>query len=70
MWVNNCVGALSARYFLLYLCALAGAAAAVAAVTAAFLTQVVLLSGVMRGSYIDEQGQERAVDVLFLVQVS
>ncbi|NWX08035.1 ZDHC4 palmitoyltransferase, partial [Caloenas nicobarica] len=68
VWVNNCVGALSTRYFLLYLCALAGAAAAVAAVTAAFLTRVVLLSGVMRGSYIDEQGQERAVEILFLVQ--
>ncbi|OPJ87484.1 palmitoyltransferase ZDHHC4 [Patagioenas fasciata] len=68
VWVNNCVGALTTRYFLLYLCALTGAAAAVAAVTAAFLTRVVLLSGVMHGSYIDEQGQERAVDILFLIQ--
>ncbi|KAK2533594.1 Zdhhc4 [Columba guinea] len=68
VWVNNCVGALTARYFLLYLCTLAGAAAAIAAITAALLTRVVLLSGVMHGSYIDEQGQERAVDILFLIQ--
>uniref|UniRef100_A0A8C8BLH6 Palmitoyltransferase n=1 Tax=Otus sunia TaxID=257818 RepID=A0A8C8BLH6_9STRI len=68
VWVNNCIGAFNAKYFFLYLFSLAATAAAIATITAAFLIRVVLLSDMMHGSYIDEQGQERAVEILFLVQ--
>nr|XP_009664948.1 PREDICTED: probable palmitoyltransferase ZDHHC4 isoform X3 [Struthio camelus australis] len=34
----------------------------------AFLIQVVLLSNMMHGSYIDDQGQEHAIEILFLIQ--
>ncbi|NXN95441.1 ZDHC4 palmitoyltransferase, partial [Rhinopomastus cyanomelas] len=68
VWVNNCIGAFNTKYFLGYLLTLTGTAAAVSIVTAALLARVVLLSGVMRGTYIDEQGQPRAVDVPFLIQ--
>lgn len=70
VWVNNCIGASNAKYFLLYLFTLTAMAATTAVISAAFLIQVVLLSGMMHGSYIDDQGQERAVDILFLIQVS
>ncbi|XP_009664959.2 palmitoyltransferase ZDHHC4 isoform X4 [Struthio camelus] len=33
-----------------------------------FLIQVVLLSNMMHGSYIDDQGQEHAIEILFLIQ--
>ncbi|NXE06467.1 ZDHC4 palmitoyltransferase, partial [Lophotis ruficrista] len=68
VWVNNCIGACNAKYFLLYLFTLAAMAATVAVTTAAFLIQVVLLSDLMHGSYVDDQGQEHAVEVLFLIQ--
>lgn len=70
VWVNNCIGAFNAKYFFLYLFTLTAMAATIAIITAAFLIQVVLLSNMMRGSYIDDQGQERAVEILFLIQVS
>ncbi|KAM9013343.1 palmitoyltransferase ZDHHC4 isoform 2-T2 [Ara ararauna] len=68
VWVNNCIGASNAKYFFLYLFTLTAMAATTAVISAAFLIQVVLLSGMMHGSYIDDQGQERAVDILFLIQ--
>ena len=70
MWVNNCIGAFNAKYFVLYLLTLTAMAAAIAAITAAFLVRLVLLSDMMHGRYIDDQGQERTVEILFLVQVS
>ncbi|XP_057254070.1 palmitoyltransferase ZDHHC4 isoform X1 [Pezoporus wallicus] len=68
VWVNNCIGASNTKYFFLYLFTLTAMAATTAVISAAFLNQVVLLSGMMHGSYIDDQGQERAVDILFLIQ--
>ncbi|XP_074914964.1 palmitoyltransferase ZDHHC4 isoform X2 [Buteo buteo] len=70
VWVNNCIGAFNAKYFFLYLFTLTAMAATVAIITAAFLIQVVLLSNMMHGSYIDDQGQERAVEILFLIQTT
>ncbi|XP_041346254.1 palmitoyltransferase ZDHHC4 isoform X2 [Pyrgilauda ruficollis] len=68
VWVNNCIGARNAGVFLLYLLSLTATAGAVAAVTAAFLTQVLLLSNVMHGTYLDAQGQEQPVEIPVLVQ--
>ncbi|XP_058705222.1 palmitoyltransferase ZDHHC4 isoform X2 [Poecile atricapillus] len=70
VWVNNCIGASNAGVFLLYLLSLTATAAALAAVTAALLIQVLLLSNIMHGSYLDAQGQEHPVEIAFLVQVS
>ncbi|NXJ04745.1 ZDHC4 palmitoyltransferase, partial [Odontophorus gujanensis] len=68
VWVNNCIGAFNVKYFFLYLFTLTVMAATIAFITTAFLIQLVLLSGMMHGSYIDDQGQEHAVEILFLVQ--
>ncbi|NXS99127.1 ZDHC4 palmitoyltransferase, partial [Jacana jacana] len=68
VWVNNCVGAFNAKYFFSYLLSLTAMAATIATLTAALLTRVVLLSGLMHSSYINDQGQECAVEILFLIQ--
>ncbi|NXK64941.1 ZDHC4 palmitoyltransferase, partial [Sylvietta virens] len=68
VWVNNCIGACNAGVFLLYLLSLTATAAAVAAVTAAFLLQVLLLSNIVHGTYLDAQGQEQPMEIPFLVQ--
>ncbi|XP_010000875.1 PREDICTED: probable palmitoyltransferase ZDHHC4 [Chaetura pelagica] len=68
VWVNNCIGAANAGYFCLYLGSLSAAAAAIAAVTAALLIQLGLLFRAMHSTYIDEQGHEQPVEVLFLLQ--
>nr|XP_033770366.1 probable palmitoyltransferase ZDHHC4 isoform X4 [Geotrypetes seraphini] len=63
VWVNNCIGALNIRYFLPYLGTLTLMAACLALLIAAFLLQVVLLSGLMLGSY-----QEWATEINSIVQ--
>ncbi|NXH40016.1 ZDHC4 palmitoyltransferase, partial [Dicaeum eximium] len=68
VWVNNCIGACNAGVFLLYLLSLTATAGTLAAVTAALLIQLLLLSNIMHGTYLDAQGQEHAVDVAFVVQ--
>ncbi|KAJ6653901.1 hypothetical protein lerEdw1_007659 [Lerista edwardsae] len=68
VWVNNCIGAFNTRYFLLYLLTLMAMAAAIAAITATFLVQVVILSDMMLGLYLDDQGREHPVNVIFLIQ--
>ncbi|NXD17907.1 ZDHC4 palmitoyltransferase, partial [Nothocercus nigrocapillus] len=68
VWVNNCIGAFNTKYFFLYLFTLTGMAASIALITVAFFIQVVLLSNMMHGSYIDDQGQEQGIEILFLIQ--
>ncbi|NXM87576.1 ZDHC4 palmitoyltransferase, partial [Oenanthe oenanthe] len=68
VWVNNCIGASNAGLFLLYLLSLTATAGALAAVTAAFLIHVLLLSDIMHSTYLDAQGQEHPVEIPFLVQ--
>ncbi|KAL9835987.1 palmitoyltransferase ZDHHC4 isoform 2-T2 [Geothlypis trichas] len=70
VWVNNCIGAGNAGVFLLYLLSLTATAGAVAAVTAALLLHVLLLSNALHGTYLDGQGQEQPVGIPLLVQVS
>ncbi|NXU58022.1 ZDHC4 palmitoyltransferase, partial [Turnix velox] len=68
VWLNNCIGAFNAKYFFLYLITLTAMAGTISTITTAFLIQVVLLTNMMHGSYIDDQGQEHAVEILFLIQ--
>ncbi|KAF4800869.1 putative palmitoyltransferase ZDHHC4 [Turdus rufiventris] len=69
VWVNNCIGASNAGVFLLYLLSLTATAGALAAVTAAFLIHVLLLSDIMHSTYLDAQGQEHPVEIAFVVQL-
>lgn len=68
IWVNNCVGAGNARYFLLYLISVCAMAASAALLTANMLLHAVLRSGLLRSSYMDEQGQRQAAGPLFVIQ--
>ncbi|KFP70463.1 putative palmitoyltransferase ZDHHC4, partial [Acanthisitta chloris] len=68
VWVNNCIGACNARYFLLLLLSLTATATALSATTAALLTHLVLLSDMLHSTYLDAQGHEHPVGLLFLVQ--
>ncbi|XP_043835150.1 palmitoyltransferase ZDHHC4 isoform X1 [Dromiciops gliroides] len=68
IWVNNCIGALNARYFLIYLLTLTSMAVDIAIVTTAFLIHLVFLSGMTLGTYFDDHGQEHPVDIAFLIQ--
>ncbi|XP_005994824.1 palmitoyltransferase ZDHHC4 isoform X1 [Latimeria chalumnae] len=68
VWVNNCIGALNTRYFLIYLITLSAMAVNIAALTLSLLIQVVVMSNMMQGSYIDADGQQRAVELTFVIQ--
>ncbi|XP_029432118.1 probable palmitoyltransferase ZDHHC4 [Rhinatrema bivittatum] len=68
VWVNNCIGALNARYFLPYLLTLTVLAAYLAALTAAFLLQVVILSGITLGGYQDAEGQQWPMETQLVIQ--
>ncbi|KAM3915875.1 palmitoyltransferase ZDHHC4 [Leptodactylus fuscus] len=68
VWVNNCIGALNIRYFLLYLLSLTLTAASLAAVITAFLLQVVLLSHMMTAAYVDSQGHEEIANLAYVIQ--
>ncbi|XP_069920454.1 palmitoyltransferase ZDHHC4 isoform X2 [Oryctolagus cuniculus] len=68
VWVNNCIGAWNARYFLIYLATLAASAASVAAVSTTFLVHLVALSDLHQETYVDDRGHLQAVGVFFLVQ--
>lgn len=68
VWVNNCIGAWNARYFLIYLATLVASAASVAAVSTTFLVHLVALSDLHQETYVDDRGHLQAVGVFFLVQ--
>ncbi|XP_061562083.1 palmitoyltransferase ZDHHC4 isoform X2 [Phycodurus eques] len=70
VWVNNCIGALNTRYFLLYLFSLSAMAGDIAILTGDMLLEAVLLSGLLRAVYIDEYGQQQPTDPLFVTQCS
>ncbi|XP_073415374.1 palmitoyltransferase ZDHHC4-like [Dendrobates tinctorius] len=68
VWVNNCIGALNIRHFLLYLVTLTLTAACLAAVITAFLLQVVLLSHMMTAAYVDSRGHEEIASLAYVIQ--
>ncbi|XP_063790798.1 palmitoyltransferase ZDHHC4 [Pseudophryne corroboree] len=68
VWVNNCIGALNIRYFLLYLLSLTFTAISLAVVITGFLLQVVLLSHMMTASYVDSEGHEEMAGIVFIIQ--
>ncbi|KAM4698315.1 palmitoyltransferase ZDHHC4 [Rhinophrynus dorsalis] len=68
VWVNNCIGALNVRYFLLYLLSLTLTAITLAGVITAFLLQVVLLSHMMTAAYIDLEGHQQIASIAFIIQ--
>ncbi|XP_066432650.1 palmitoyltransferase ZDHHC4 [Eleutherodactylus coqui] len=68
VWVNNCIGALNIRHFLLYLLSLTLTAASLAAVITAFLLQVVLLSHMMTAAYVDSEGHEEIMSLAYVIQ--
>ncbi|XP_029804874.1 probable palmitoyltransferase ZDHHC4 isoform X2 [Suricata suricatta] len=56
VWVNNCIGAWNARYFLIYLLTLAASAATMATVSTMLLVQLVVLSDLYLETYVDDLG--------------
>ncbi|KAF6130997.1 hypothetical protein HJG60_007918 [Phyllostomus discolor] len=68
VWVNNCIGAWNARYFLIYLLILTVLAATMAIVSAVFLVWLVMLSDLYLKTYIDDLGHSQVVDTAILIQ--
>nr|XP_045000059.1 palmitoyltransferase ZDHHC4 isoform X2 [Jaculus jaculus]XP_045000060.1 palmitoyltransferase ZDHHC4 isoform X2 [Jaculus jaculus]XP_045000061.1 palmitoyltransferase ZDHHC4 isoform X2 [Jaculus jaculus]XP_045000062.1 palmitoyltransferase ZDHHC4 isoform X2 [Jaculus jaculus] len=68
IWVNNCIGAWNARYFLIYLSTLTASAATMAIVCAAFLAHLVVVLDLYQETYIDDSGHVQAFDTVFLIQ--
>lgn len=69
VWVNNCIGAWNARYFLIYLLTLTASAATMAIVSIVFLVWLVLLSDLYLETYVDDLGHFQVIDTVFLIQV-
>lgn len=69
IWMNNCIGAQNTRYFLLYLFSMCAMACDIALLTGDMLLHTVLRTGLLRASYIDEQGRQQPTGPLFVVQV-
>ncbi|XP_026171493.1 palmitoyltransferase ZDHHC4 [Mastacembelus armatus] len=68
VWVNNCIGLKNTRYFLLYLFSLCAMAGDIALLTGDMLLHVVLWSGLLRASYVDDHGQQQPTGPLFVIQ--
>ncbi|KAG8523805.1 putative palmitoyltransferase ZDHHC4 [Galemys pyrenaicus] len=68
IWVNNCIGAWNAKYFLIYLLTLTASAASMAAVSTLFLVQLVVVSDMYLKTYIDDLGRSQVIDIVFLIQ--
>ncbi|KAM5300970.1 palmitoyltransferase ZDHHC4 isoform 2-T2 [Glossophaga mutica] len=68
VWVNNCIGAWNARYFLIYLLTLTASAAAMAVVSTLFLVRVVVVSDLYLETYVDDLGHSQVIDIFLLVQ--
>uniref|UniRef100_A0A8C8XPZ9 Palmitoyltransferase n=1 Tax=Panthera leo TaxID=9689 RepID=A0A8C8XPZ9_PANLE len=68
VWVNNCIGAWNARYFLIYLLTLTASAATMAIVSTVFLVQLVVVSDLYLETYVDDLGHLQVIDIVFLIQ--
>ncbi|KAM8890557.1 palmitoyltransferase ZDHHC4 [Synchiropus picturatus] len=68
VWVNNCIGAQNTRYFLLYMFSVCAMAGNIAILTIDMLLHVLLRSGLLQASYIDELGQQQPAGPLFIIQ--
>ncbi|XP_058425306.1 palmitoyltransferase ZDHHC4 isoform X1 [Diceros bicornis minor] len=68
VWVNNCIGAWNARYFLIYLLTLTASAATLAIVSTGFLVQLVVVSDLYLETYVDDLGHFQVIDTVFLIQ--
>ncbi|KAK2495687.1 hypothetical protein MC885_001551 [Smutsia gigantea] len=68
VWVNNCIGAWNARYFLIYLLTLTASAVTMAIVCTVFLVQLVVWSDLYLETYVDDLGHLGVIDIVFLIQ--